>query len=99
LQAFYATARSSVRAPLATFIKSVSGNGRCKNFRSCRCARRCVALATTKTFKQKKQQLAREGFDSSVVKDPLFFQNPKSGEYQPIYLTVYRSMLEGSIRL
>ncbi len=58
-----------------------------------------AALDSTETFKQKKQQLAREGFDPGVVKDPLFFRDLKSGDYQPIDATVYRCILEGSIRL
>jgi fatty-acyl-CoA synthase len=59
----------------------------------------CASLETTETFKQKKQQLAREGFDPGVVKDPLFFRDPESGAYSSIDATVYRRILEGSIRL
>jgi len=59
----------------------------------------CGALDTTETFKQKKQQLAREGCDPDLVKDPLFFRDPNSGAYLPIDATAYRNILEGSIRL
>jgi len=43
--------------------------------------------------------LAREGFDLRVVKDPLFFRDPKSGAYCSIDAAAYRRILEGSIRL
>jgi fatty-acyl-CoA synthase len=59
----------------------------------------CAALDTTETFKQKKQHLAREGFDPRLVKDPLFFRDPQSGAYRPIDAATYRRILEGSIRL
>ncbi|MEA2910627.1 MAG: fatty-acyl-CoA synthase [Bradyrhizobium sp.] len=59
----------------------------------------CTALDTTETFKQKKHQLAREGFDPRLVTDPLFFQDPKSGTYRPIVVDVYARILEGAIRL
>jgi len=59
----------------------------------------CAALDTTETFKQKKQKLAREGFDPSVVNDPLFFRDPKSGAYRQIDKAIYRRILDGSIRL
>jgi fatty-acyl-CoA synthase len=59
----------------------------------------CAALDTTETFKQKKQQLAREGFDPGLVKDPLFFKEPETGTYRPVDAAAYRRILEGSIRL
>jgi fatty-acyl-CoA synthase len=59
----------------------------------------CMALDTTETFKQKKHQLVREGFDPRLVTDPLFFQDPKSGTYRPIVVDVYARILDGAIRL
>jgi fatty-acyl-CoA synthase len=59
----------------------------------------CMSLDTTETFKQKKQQLAREGFDPQVVKDPLYFRDPKSGAYRSIDAAAYWRILDGSIRL
>ena len=58
----------------------------------------CTALDTTETFKQKKQQLVREGFDSRLVTDPLFFKDPKSGAYRPIVVDVYARILDGAIQ-
>ena len=54
----------------------------------------------TETFKQKKQELVREGFDPQLVKDPLFFQ----GRRDPVPIarsmqTAMRGLLDGSIRL
>jgi fatty-acyl-CoA synthase len=59
----------------------------------------CTALDTTETFKQKKHQLVREGFDPRLVTDPLFFRDPKSGTYRPIVVDVYARILDGAIRL
>ena len=59
----------------------------------------CTALDTTETFKQKKHQLVREGFDPRLVTDPLFFRDPKSGAYRPIDADAHARILDGSIRL
>ncbi len=59
----------------------------------------CASLATTETFKQKKSELAQEGFDPRRVGDPLFFRDAKSGEYQPIDADAYAGIIEGTIRL
>jgi fatty-acyl-CoA synthase len=61
--------------------------------------RLCAALDITETFKQRKQELVREGFDVSLVKDPLFFLDAKSGIYRPVDADAYARILEGSIRL
>jgi fatty-acyl-CoA synthase len=58
-----------------------------------------AALETTETFKQKKQQLSREGFDPRLVTDPLFFRDPESGVYLPIGAAGYARIVDGSIRL
>ena len=59
----------------------------------------CASLDTTETFKQKKHQLVREGFDPRLVKDPLFYKDPKSGAYHPIDAADHARILDGSIRL
>jgi fatty-acyl-CoA synthase len=59
----------------------------------------CAALDTTETFKQKKQELMREGFDPALVTDPLFFRDEKSGIYSPIDAAAYARILDGSTRL
>ena len=59
----------------------------------------CTALDTTETFKQKKQQLVRGGFDPRLVTDPLFFKDLESGAYRPMDPATYARIVDGSIRL
>ena len=59
----------------------------------------CPALDITETFKQKKQELVREGFDPLVVGDPLFFKDAISGDYRKIDAAVHAGILDGTIRL
>ncbi|MGZ5872609.1 MAG: long-chain-acyl-CoA synthetase [Bradyrhizobium sp.] len=59
----------------------------------------CAALDSTETFKQKKQDLIRAGFDPSRVNDPLFFRDPNSGDFLPIDAACFARISEGSIRL
>jgi fatty-acyl-CoA synthase len=59
----------------------------------------CAALDITETFKQKKHELVRDGFDPHQVTDPLFFREPKSGEYRPIDARAYARIVDSSIRL
>jgi fatty-acyl-CoA synthase len=61
--------------------------------------RLCRALEATDTFKQKKQRLIREGFDPSVVDDPLFLRDPVTGDYRSIDRAVYARIVAGEIRL
>jgi fatty-acyl-CoA synthase len=58
-----------------------------------------AALDNTETFKQKKQDLARAGFDPRHVADPLFFRDPKSGDFLVLDADVYARLLHGAIRL
>jgi fatty-acyl-CoA synthase len=55
-------------------------------------------LDATETFKQKKQQLVRDGFDPGRVIDPLFLRD-ESGSYRPLDARLYASIVQGSIRL
>ncbi|MBR0717954.1 long-chain-acyl-CoA synthetase [Bradyrhizobium liaoningense] len=57
------------------------------------------ALDATDTFKQKKGELARDGFDPDKVADPIFFADPKSGGYVALDQANYAAILDGSIRL
>ena len=59
----------------------------------------CAALDTTETFKQKKQDLMREGFDPRLVNDPLFFRDIGSGAYLPLDAATFAGISDGSIRL
>src|ERR1700694_5112773 len=59
----------------------------------------CAALDSTETFKQKKQDLIRAGFDPHFITDPLFFRDPKSGAFLPIDAQCYERITQGLIRL
>jgi fatty-acyl-CoA synthase len=61
--------------------------------------RLCAALDNTETFKQKKQDLVRAGFDPHEVADPLFFRDPKSRDFLRLDADGYARLLEGAIRL
>jgi fatty-acyl-CoA synthase len=61
--------------------------------------RLCKSLDATETFKQKKQQLIRDGFDPAVVVDPLFFRDPEGGHYRPVDRAVYARIVQGTARL
>jgi fatty-acyl-CoA synthase len=58
----------------------------------------CATLATTETFKQKKHDLMREGFDPRLVKEPLFLKDPNSDSYLPVDAGIHARILDGSIR-
>jgi fatty-acyl-CoA synthase len=57
------------------------------------------ALDATETFKQKKLQLMREGFDPSTVTDPLYLRDPQSGAYHALDANVFADIAGGTIRL
>ena len=59
----------------------------------------CKTLESTETYKQKKQQLLREGFDPAQVTDPLFLKNPADNHYRPIDRPVYTRLVKGLIKL
>jgi fatty-acyl-CoA synthase len=58
-----------------------------------------TALDSTETFKQKKQDLVRAGFDPRTVADPLFFRDAKSGDFLPLDADHHARLLQGVIRL
>ena len=61
--------------------------------------RLCTTLDATETFKQKKQQLIREGFDPAIVGDPLLMRDPETGDYRPLDAAVFAGIAAGAIRL
>jgi len=56
-------------------------------------------IDATETFKQKKGDLAREGFDPGLISDPLFMAEPKSGAYLALDTEAHARIVDGSIRL
>jgi fatty-acyl-CoA synthase len=56
-------------------------------------------LDATETFKQKKGDLAREGFDPASISDPLFMLEPASNAYVPLDAARHARVVDGTIRL
>jgi fatty-acyl-CoA synthase len=56
-------------------------------------------LAVTETFKQKKADLAREGFDPAVVNDPLYVVAPDRDGYWRIDDELFSRITAGDLRL
>jgi fatty-acyl-CoA synthase len=56
------------------------------------------AIEATSTFKQRKIDLQREGFDPSIVKDALYVQAP-SDTYEKLTPEIYRDIESGKMKL
>uniref|UniRef100_A0A8B9SSN6 long-chain-fatty-acid--CoA ligase n=1 Tax=Anas platyrhynchos TaxID=8839 RepID=A0A8B9SSN6_ANAPL len=57
------------------------------------------ALEITGTFKQCKGNLVREGFDPTIIKDPLFFRDEKKKSYVPMNTDIHAAIREAKINL
>ncbi|XP_021197440.3 long-chain fatty acid transport protein 4 isoform X1 [Helicoverpa armigera] len=58
-----------------------------------------TSVDMTGTFKMRKVDLQKEGYDPSVVKDKLFYLDPKTGKYTPLGNEEYEKIISGQIRL
>ncbi|XP_068779533.1 long-chain fatty acid transport protein 5 isoform X2 [Struthio camelus] len=56
-------------------------------------------LEITGTFKQRKGNLVKEGFDPNVIKDPLFFLDETKKSYVPLSHNIYKDILETRLKL
>ena len=56
-------------------------------------------LQMTETFKTKKQALANEGYDPSVVSDALYVDDRSRGVYAPLDSSLFRAVANGRLRL
>jgi acyl-CoA synthetase (AMP-forming)/AMP-acid ligase II len=56
-------------------------------------------LETTGTFKLKKGELTKEGFDPGSVRDPIFFRDPRKNSYVPLTPEVFEQLKAGKLRL
>jgi fatty-acyl-CoA synthase len=56
-------------------------------------------LETTGTFKPRKQELVRAGFDPSLIKDKLYFDDPRHQAYVPLDGALFAAISSGSIRI
>lgn len=56
------------------------------------------ALDVTGTFKQRKVDLVREGFDPAAIADPLYFLDSASGRYERLTPERYAGITAGDVR-
>jgi fatty-acyl-CoA synthase len=56
-------------------------------------------IEVTGTFKQRKVDLVREGFDPVAISDPLYFLDPASGRYERLTVERYIDVAEGRVKL
>ncbi len=56
-------------------------------------------LEITGTFKQRKIDLVKQGFDPAAIRDPLYWLDPASGRYEPLSDARYQAIVGGSVKL
>ncbi len=56
-------------------------------------------IDVTGTFKQRKVDLVREGFDPSTITDPLYWYDPATGRYERLDAARYSDIAEDRIKL
>jgi fatty-acyl-CoA synthase len=56
-------------------------------------------IEITGTFKHRKVELVKEGYDPRTVHDPLFFLDPVDGQYVPLTGELYDRLMAGEVRL
>ncbi|KAH0626660.1 hypothetical protein JD844_001754 [Phrynosoma platyrhinos] len=57
------------------------------------------SLEITETFKQRKGQLVKEGFDPACISDPLYFLDDSEKCYVPMTQEIFRSIAEKKLKL
>jgi fatty-acyl-CoA synthase len=56
-------------------------------------------LEITGTFKQRKVELVREGFDPYTIHDPLYWLDPSAEQYVPLSRADYAAILSGGVKI
>ncbi|HUD50697.1 long-chain-acyl-CoA synthetase [Parvibaculum sp.] len=56
-------------------------------------------MEITGTFKQRKVELVKEGFDPKEIKDPIYFRSPVDGHFVPVDPGLHERICGGEIRL
>jgi fatty-acyl-CoA synthase len=56
-------------------------------------------IDVTGTFKQKKMDLVKEGFDPSKITDPIYFNDAQAGAFVPLDPALYQRIEKGEVRL
>jgi fatty-acyl-CoA synthase len=59
----------------------------------------CGEIDVTATFKQRKINLVKDGFDPSPVQDAIYFDDPRKGAYVRMDATLYKQIVSGEVRL
>ena len=57
------------------------------------------ALEITGTFKQRKVELVKDGFDPGAINDPLYWFNPTSARYEPLTPDDYAAIVSGTAKI
>jgi fatty-acyl-CoA synthase len=57
------------------------------------------SIDATSTFKQRKIDLVREGFDPAIVDDALYFDDVRAGRYVPLDASLFADIAAGRMRL
>ena len=57
------------------------------------------AMEITGTFKQRKVELVKDGFDPGALAEPIYWLDPALGEYQPLTRDIYEAILAGRVKL
>ena len=53
---------------------------------------------TTTTFKYRKVELVKEGFDPHEVSDPIWYFDPDAGKYEPLTPDAYETLKSGAVK-
>jgi len=61
--------------------------------------RMCNSIEATSTFKSKVQDLARQGYDPAVIKDPIFFYDRLRQGFVRLDVALHRRLQNGELRL
>jgi fatty-acyl-CoA synthase len=56
-------------------------------------------IAVTGTFKQRKVELVKEGFDPAAIANPIFWLDPATGAYERLTPSHYADIIEDKVKL
>jgi fatty-acyl-CoA synthase len=56
-------------------------------------------MEITGTFKQRKVELVKEGFDPSAIAEPLYWLDPATYKYEPLTAAAYADICSGRVKL
>jgi fatty-acyl-CoA synthase len=56
-------------------------------------------MEITGTFKQRKGELVKEGFDPSAITDPIYWLDPANGVYEKLDAMRYADIISGQVKL